>query len=304
MEKEISLKHIENIQDVEEFLSYVKRLKKDNTRKRLSCSKMISMITPEFNQAAIAKKTFEKNYDNPNSKYYKLDESQIIKLWTEKSDLAKERGRFLDNFMKAWSKSEVEKFKLENDVDHDDYKIGLCNILQQLLTTLSDNGYHFIDREIPVTYDLNYRSQDGTVHELSVDGRIDILFWNEIKNKFVIVDWKSNAEIKTENKFENLLGPMTKYGNADIYKYALQVYLYKTALANSYEKSEFKLDSSDIETYIIQVNPETLTNDNGFRLFNPARYLEYSKDLIDRIAEYCMKLEELEEDQKQKQEKI
>ena len=287
----------------EEAIEFIKKVRMDYKRIKdpnfqpyfsMSISSLISSLVPEFDQEAVAEKTFLKNFNNPNSKYYQMTKEQIIAQWKESQEKSLRKGHFLDSFIdlikKDCSSSSIEKFYLEHGVKPGDEYSQICLTFANLISSMKSVGYHLLDTEIPVFYDVayNYKSENIT---LRIKGRIDALFWNSTNGRLVIIDWKTNNEIKGSNKFEKMLGPMKDYDNCELNKYTIQVYSYLSSLTNTY--NPLYIDTSCFEEYIIQISPLHLSE--GYKIFKPS--MPYVKSFMDQLISYAFLVKQVEQSQ-------
>ena len=65
----------------------------------MSVSKLIEYMHKEFDKEGVAKKCFEKGFNDPESKYYQMDVNAILESWEAKATESKKYG----------SKSEFKK---------------------------------------------------------------------------------------------------------------------------------------------------------------------------------------------------
>ncbi len=69
--------------------------------------------------------------------------------------------------------------------------------------------------------------------ELGIAGTLDCLMTNDA-GEFLLIDWKRSKEIKTSNRFEKALPPISGYDNCNFIQYSLQLNLYKYILEQYY----------------------------------------------------------------------
>lgn len=63
--------------------------------------------------------------------------------------------------------------------------------------------------------------------KLRIAGTIDLLFYDQETNEIIIIDWKTNKTISTENLYQKCLSPIEHLQETDINKYGLQLSLYQ-----------------------------------------------------------------------------
>lgn len=243
-----------------------------NKKEFISVSKIIDNISNKFDKEKQSLKCFEKYFNDINSKYYQMTQEQILEQWEEKSKIGKSNGSMLDEFIDFYIKTiyddtaktvhsiEIENF-LSNKVYYDNKNLfNKClNFIRFYEAYILKNNIQFIGNEIWMIDNIN-----------KVRGRLDALF--SYRNELLVIDWKQTENITTENKWDNLLGPMSIYSDCDLNKYTIQVYLYKFILKNIYKFN------NNIETRIIQLL------DNSYKIYKPI--IEYNDNMIIDIIDY------------------
>ena len=150
---------------------------KDAVKERcISISSVIEMITPPFESEKVAQKTFDKNFDNPDSKYYQMTKEQILEAWEEKASTSRYYGSSLDDYIGlrlTGHPNDVEIFKMDK-VDGDERMEGLCESFDKFYEQYVQNGpLEYVDREQYVYYPMDV---DG--ERWYIRGRFDCLFYN------------------------------------------------------------------------------------------------------------------------------
>ena len=245
---------------------------KINKKEFISVSKIIDNISNKFDKEKQSLKCFEKYFNDINSKYYQMTQEQILEQWEEKSKIGKLNGSMLDEFIDFYIKTiyndtgktihlmEIENF-LSNKVYYDNKNLfNKClSFIKFYETYILKNNIQFIGNELWMI---------DNIHK--VRGRLDALF--SYKNELLVIDWKQTENITTDNKWDNLLGPMSIYSDCDLNKYTIQVYMYKFILKNIYKFN------NNIETRIIQLL------DNSYKIYKPI--IEYNDNMIIDIIDY------------------
>lgn len=252
--------------------------------KCISISDVIGMLTPEFDSKAIAQKSYDKHYDDPESKYYHMTQEEILEAWEQKGAESREYGSNLDEYIGlrlTGHPNDVEIFKMDK-VDGDERMEGLCESFEKFYDQYVANGpLEYIDREQYVYYPIDV---DG--EKWYVRGRFDALFYNTEKHHYVINDWKSNGEIdiKPNRWTKKLYGPAKELYDLSGIKYTIQVFFYKHGL--EYQKPEEVVDVA-------------ITNLPGFDVNHyPQVYVygpqfKYSKEFMDKLFVYAIKKKKL-----------
>ena len=250
----------------------------------ISISTILDMISPTFDREAVVQKTYDKNFNNPESKYYQMTKEQILEMWEEKGATSRYYGSSLDDYIGlrlTGHPNDVEIFKMDK-VDGDERMEGLCESFDKFYTQYVQNGpLEYVNREQYVYYPIEI---DG--EKWYVRGRFDCLFYNTEKNHYVIVDWKSNGEIETKpSKWtEKLYGPAKNLYNLSGIKYTTQVFFYKLGLENQDSNSTVDVAIVNLPGY--NENHEPQTNIYG------AQYT-YDKQLLENIFSYAIKKKKL-----------
>lgn len=80
--------------------------------------------------------------------------------------------------------------------------------------------------------DLNILGVEQIIFDdkLKIAGTIDLLAKSKKDGSIIIIDWKTNSEIKTQNNFEKCLFPINHLDNCNLFHYALQLSLYQFLL--------------------------------------------------------------------------
>lgn len=263
---------------------------KKNLTKYLSISQVLGMLQEEFDREGIAQKTYDKNYNNPESKYYHMTVEEIMESWSAKGAESCKYGSLLDDYigMNLVDKNPVklEMWKLDNNYDWDERLLGLCNSFDHFMELVSKSGdMEFITREKT----LYYKVPNSDYY---IKGRFDALFYNKRTNKYVVVDWKSSGSVDKKKGpwTKNLFGPMMKYPALNWYTYTTQVHFYKLALLQSGYLPE-GTTYDDIEVLIVQLPGTTLEDGKDFAVHKQA--FEFDADLMNKLFMFATRKNDL-----------
>lgn len=238
-----------------------------------SVSKIVDLCKAEFDKNKMAKHCFEKYYNDEKSTYYHKTVEEILEMWQEKAKNGMENGKKLDSFIGSiLNKDEICEKRLYENCQNDIIKRKYNTFKYMYEKEFIKNNFDFICREGTI-YD--------TKHKWS--GRFDAIFVKN--NEIILIDWKNNEKITTENKFSNMRGPMYRYESSDLNGYTIQLYLYKYALRNI-----FGFNDVNIKTIICRIG------EGEYEFFKPT--IEYSDELMEDIIEYA--LSKLEKDKYKK----
>ena len=246
-------------------------------KKSVSVSKCINCIKEEFDTEGVAQKMFEKYYHVEGSKYYQMTKEAIIALWDDKREKALKKGRTYDAMMEQLIEiRNPEVLQLWKDTVH--YKDNAFLQLAykgftNLLTTLNQFGYTCIGTEIQLF------CRNSKKPEQIINGRCDCLMYSSKLGRYLIIDWKTNEEIKT-TCFKQLLGPSLIYPAADYYTYMIQLSFYKKALVETYNLAA----DEQVDILICQMG----TSNNGYISYNSkvGNYI-YNSAFLDSLIEYA-----------------
>lgn len=249
----------------------------------LSISAVNGILKKPFDREGVAQKTHDKHVNNPNSEYYKMTVEQIIEKWEAKAATSRQYGSMLDEYIGYNLNKDqdgLEMFNLDYDRDGDERLNNICDSFDNFVNDYlkSRPELTFVTREQMLYYQI-----PGT--DQYIRGRFDALFYNTITNRFLIVDWKTSAEIPhvPGQWTGKLLGPAKELFDMDWYTYTIQVYFYKTALENGYLPEGVKVDCA-----IVQLPGHIIEESNtNFMVHIPA--FNYDKDLLDKIFVFAHK---------------
>lgn len=127
------------------------------------------------------------------------------------------------------------------------------------------------DRYIPV------KLEAVVANEFSA-GQIDALFWDKELRGLVIIDYKTDKEIKYENRYNKFKSPLEHLDDCNFNKYSLQTSCYKKMLEDA-------IDEPVLETKIVWFNKD---NEN-YQIIEPKLLTEeveliwqqYQRQLVD-----------------------
>lgn|SRR5574344_1530376 len=258
--------------DIENIKSLNESFKGKET---LSISNILNQLVEEFNQDEIAEKTYNKHFEDQNSIYYHKDKENIIEMWNEKANKSRIYGSLLDQYsnliLNQLSDNEINIWKLNHNFETDNRLKNLCLSFNNFYDRIKNSDYKYVAREIPLYY--NYEN-------ILVKGRFDCLFYNSKIDEYLLVDWKTNETIKTNNIFQKCLGPISNYDNCDIVRYTLQTHFYKLAFLETYHLCS----PNKIKIRIIQFLSKIINNENTFNVYK--EFFNYDKTLLDNIIKF------------------
>ena len=227
-----------------------------------SVSKILDTLHKPFEKEKKAQEMVEKYFDDPNNRYYHMSYEDIINQWDEAAKTGRENGKLLDKYIgmvleKKESKDILDKFTSSiNEVAG-----NKCKSWHRFYDSNIQNKIEFVGREL-MLYD----------EKLKVNGRLDALFLKG--DILLLIDWKNNDKISTNNPFEKCKGPLFEYDASDLNLYTVQVYIYAYILITKYH-----LDDIKIVPLIAQIGQD------DFNLYSPM--IPYSDTLVSNIISYA-----------------
>ena len=245
----------------------------------MSVSKLLEYMHKEFDREGVAKKCFEKGFDDPKSKYYQMTVEHIIESWEKKASESRMYGSLVDNYIGTFlnESEELETWKLDNNYDYDPRIHGLCEGFNQFYNIITkQTDYEYVTREEKMFIKCNKTGE-------WINGRFDCLFYSPSLNKYLVIDWKTNGELSRENKWEKMFGPLYDKDACDLNEYTIQVQMYKKALSEVYELAP----PENIDVYICQFLIEPNEFGNHYQLHKQG--FEYDSKKLDDIIEFAYK---------------
>ena len=152
----------------------------------ISITNVLDTLERPFDRDAVAEKTFNKHYNNPESEYYHMTIEQIIDKWSAKGAESCHYGSMLDDYIGTiltGNDNDLKLFKLNNAYDYDERLHGLCDSFDNFYSLMMKSGdMVFVDRERDVylkTKILNPITNNE--EDYYIKGRFDALFFSLYK---------------------------------------------------------------------------------------------------------------------------
>lgn len=215
-----------------ETLDLYRPIKNSADIEHYSISSILEQIKPEFEKEKVAQKTFEKNFNNPDSKYYQKTVEEILEMWKASGTTSTSNGSLLDDYIGLLLNDEsTELWEMDNLYNNDILK-HKCQLANSFIESLKTNNFHFVCREKEVFCVIEENDKKYIIH-----GRFDALFSYVINDIFYLylIDWKNTEKIEFTNKFKTLLGPCKNYDDANGILYLIQLFFYKYCLEETYK---------------------------------------------------------------------
>lgn len=210
--------------------------------KEITCvSNVVHQFQEHFNSHAKAQETYERNYDNPDSKYYHMTAEEIEKAWELNSQQACSHGTERHEF------SECCFYFMTRQYD---------KILPAFKDRLTEDGgfLALYPKEeaaakfyedlpaciVPILAETKVYDED-----LGYSGTFDLLAYYDAEldgksgegSGMMVLDWKTNKDLYKNFKEQKLLPPFDGLLDMPVSVYKLQLSLYQNAL----EKIGFKV---------------------------------------------------------------
>jgi len=178
--------------------------------KYISCT---SIFKPFFLFDSVA--VSEKCAVSDNIKYAGRNPEEIRKEWLEEGLRGSSEGTNIHEYAE-WKISQERSGKVTTPVSKScELKFKqVGKIINYLMTK-----YEFLKAEMIVFSPI-----------LKVAGQIDLLMYDEKTNTILIIDWKTNKQISTENFFQNIKKPFEYLQQTALNQYTLQLSLYEFLL--------------------------------------------------------------------------
>ena len=165
----------------------------------------------------------------------------MVESWKAGSDTSKTKGtkyhKYLEN---AWN----NKYDTHDRIE----------VLDNIIKVLSS-------QYIPIKLEWVVADFDSRIA-----GQLDGFFYDTVNNKYVILDYKTDKEIKYFNRFQTFMPPLEFLSDCNYNKYTLQLNMYKHCI-------EKYLDITIDGMIIVWIKPD------GFELIN----IPESQDLVKMI---------------------
>lgn len=267
------------MKDIETIILNKNKEIKDEYKGCLSVSKLFSnFLKKPFEEEKMAQFCYEKGLTDPNYKYANMSVNEILNLWHTKAETSKHYGRLLDNFADLYFNNlneELEKFKIDNNFDIDERLKNNClGVIQFYDFITKMTNYKFVAREVPVYY--------TTPSGNKINGRLDLLLYDENTDAYIIIDWKTTENITISSKYDKLLGPCSMLDDCDMNIYTLQLHIYKQALVNTYH-----IASADrISVAVINLLRKSIDEEykKYYKIFN--QNFNYNYDFINKCIDF------------------
>lgn len=203
--------------------------------KPMTCvSDVTHLFQEHFDGPTKAQETYERNFNNPNSKYYQMTADEILKSWKKTSSdactMGTEKhltGEMLFYFMTGQN-DKIEP-SLQNRITED----GGFLILDEREEAAAKFYEDIPESIVPILAETKVYDE-----ELGYSGTFDILFYYDAeldgkkpeKSGLIVMDFKTNKNLYKNFKEKKLLVPFEEMLDMPLNLYKLQLSLYQNCL--------------------------------------------------------------------------
>lgn len=242
--------------------------------KPMTCvSDVTHLFKEHFDSKQKAIETSERNWNNPESKYFRMTPEAILESWKKISDEACEHGTFTHEC----GESLFYYMTGQNDKILPGFKDRLTEDGGFMLLYPKEEAAGKFYEDIPECIVPILAETKVYDEELGYSGTFDILFYYDAtleekkpeKNGLIVMDWKTNKDLYKNFREQKLLHPFNELLDMPLNLYKLQLSLYQSCL----EKRGFKViarrilwlkpdgsyDKINLEEYV-NILRETLKN--------------------------------------------
>jgi len=176
-----------------------------NGKRLMSVSKILGGITPPFERDLIAARTAAKM----TRKGEPTTAQQLIEKWEAKAKASLELGTKVHKTIAGVLSGVLLDYSLD-------------------LPELSAFNKFMIDNPIGIDKSIELVVGDTNLFG-GIGGTLDLLYYDENKETYHIIDWKT-GNFELENEYGNLLSPFDHLTKSEYNKYSIQLGLYKLIL--------------------------------------------------------------------------
>lgn len=191
-------------------------------------------------------------------------QDQVLKEWEEIGKIACQVGSLFH--IRSEQLIYGKHIKVNYSNIEDKLKEQVKNRLDKLIP-IQDKFFKDIHNKlIPIKTEFTVGYED------IIAGNIDLLVWNIEAQEFQIWDYKTNKDIKVENKYQTLLQEFDHLDDCELNKYSIQLGIYK-------ELIQRKLDIKIGDCYIAWFNE----NNEDYKIIKCLDLQESIKECLDTL---------------------
>ena len=209
-----------------------------NGKEMMCVSNITHLFQEHFDPVTKSQETYERNYDNPDSKYYRMTPKEIQEAWKQNSKNACEHGTMRHEFSESiyyyvtrqWDKILPEyKCRITEDggfeaiYPEEEAAVKFYEDMPQCVVPIL--------AETKVYYEEENWGYSGTFdllayYDAELDGK------DESKSGLMVLDWKTNKDLYKNFAGKVLLPPFDELLDMPISIYKLQLSAYQNCLEN------------------------------------------------------------------------
>jgi hypothetical protein len=205
-------------------------------RELFSVSVVTHIFKKHFDSITESKKTSERNWDNPKSKYYRMTPEEILAQWKKKSEDAcskgTERHEFgescfyymtgqYDKILPAFKDRLTSDGGFESKYPEEDAVVKMYQDMpKSMVPILAETKVYDANLGYAGTFDILF------YYDAEIDGR------SAEDSGLVVWDFKTNEDLFKNFKEEKLLPPFNELLDMPLSLYILQLSLYQICLEN------------------------------------------------------------------------
>jgi hypothetical protein len=203
--------------------------------KFVSGTKFLKQFYPEFDKEGISQRYAEKNG---------LSQEEVLAGWARKGEVSRESGTLVHNYLENLTNGVV--LKHENAARHPDEDIEAMALSKM---KCADKLYN----EICDTYEIVKPEMIVASLTRGVAGQVDLVGRRKDDGRFGFFDYKTNAEIKFENRWQRCLKPVDHFEHCNFIEYSLQLGLYEFIAKEEGYLDELGWNGDEVDRYIVHI---------------------------------------------------
>jgi hypothetical protein len=203
-----------------------------------SGTKFLSKFYPEFDKEGISKRYAEKNG---------LKQLDVLAQWARKGEVSRESGTLVHNYLENLANGVVMKH--ENAARHTDEDIQAMALSKM---KCADKLFN----EICDTYEVVKPEMIVASLGRAVAGQVDLVGKRKDNGAFSFFDYKTNAEIKFENRWGRCLAPVDHFEDCNFIHYSLQLGLYETIAREDGYLDDLGWQGDEVDRYIVHITED------------------------------------------------
>lgn len=238
-------------------------LNNDPAKKMLSVTTLFKKYTPVFDGPAIAARIAYKRGKTPEA---------LLAEWAATGEYASKLGTAVHHYAEVMLMAK-DVYAIDVDSapeDHKPFILSLRSFIPKLLEKLE-----FVESE-KIIFD----------HQRRLSGTIDLLMRSKKTGNLVILDWKSNNKIDTQNDYgKKMLKSLSHLDDCKLVHYSLQLHAYKKIMKDC----GYASDGQDIDLGIIHLNRIHVEKEGSTVVVSPKfiQVLDLEKEVSTVFEEGC-----------------